>query len=281
MTDTLPELPQPGRAVRRGGIGDRLPRNATRRTARRGVGPVALPRAWITTDTPVSLVDDIARRLQLGVRPHETLKVWTTVDPHLARRHHPEYWVRLWGVDLASVADPVTIGPIFTLPSPRGSPTHGRRLLLLEAEVHWQDSPVYGLFKYRRGWSEVQESIKGIEASRNEYDVQMAARGLALARGHAPRGQPRHDREPELDRLADLARRWASAAPHRSIDDVQWRHLALADMRTQQALERAASKLDIRIGDIHQRARERDTERRGASPRGIQPSGESAGLPTR
>lgn len=257
MTSKLPKRRRPSQAVRSGGIGDQLPGGATRRTARGGQAPVALPRAWVTNTSVLSLVDDVALRLRLGVQPHELLVEWTIVDPHLAHRSWPTYWLRIWGIDLASVIDPITIGPVFTLASPPGSPTHARRLLLLEAEVHWQDSPVYARFRYRRGWPEVKLSIEGIEHQRSRYDVQMAQRGLALARGMAPRGRPPRDREPELDRLADLARRWARQK-HRALDDVQWQHLEATDMRAPRTLERAAARLSIHIDDILKRAHERE-----------------------
>ena len=96
-----------------------------------------------------------------------------------------------------------------------------------------------------------------IEHQRNRYDVQMAERGLALAQGLAPRGRPPIGREQELDRLADLARRWARATNH-AIDDVMWLHLAMTDMCSQESLERKAGKRSTGIGDVQRRARERD-----------------------
>lgn len=259
-TEWLPTRGPTQRALvpRRGGIGDRLPGNATRRTARRGVGPVALPRAWIPIDTGATLVDDLATRRTLGVRPHEQLVHWVIVDPHLARRHWPDYWVRIWGIDLATVTDPVTVGPIFTLPSQPGSPTDGRRLLRLEAEVRWRDSPVYALSKYRRGWPRVKITIERIEDRRNEVDVQMAEQGRRLAEGLAPRGRPRSSREQELDRLARLGLAWVQVpGTGRSPADLTWPILALADQRRPEKLKATASARSIGIADVQRRVAER------------------------
>lgn len=243
---------------RRGGIGDRLPREARRRTARHGVGPVALPHAWIPIDSGATLVDDIATRLTLGVKPHEVLCEWIIGDPFLARRHWPDYWVRIWGIDLASIRDLVAVGPAFTLPSPRESPTDGRQLLRLEAEVHWRDSKVYALFKYRRGWPKVKVTIEGIEDRRNEYDVQMAEQGRRLAEGLAPRGRPPVDRELELDRLARLGLAWVRVpGTGRSPGDLTWPILADADGgRDSKKLQARAGPRSIGIDDVRVRASE-------------------------
>jgi hypothetical protein len=244
--------------MRRGGIGDRLPGNATRRTARRGVGPVALPQAWLPIDTGASIIDDIALRLQLGVRPHEVLLYWEIHDPHLARRHWPEYWVRIWGIDLDSVTDSITVGPVFTLPSPEGFPTHECRILRLRAEVRWRDSPVFALFEYRRGWSEVKISIKGIESERNEYDVRMAEKGRRLAEGLAPRGPTPIGREQELDRLARLGLKWLQVpGTGRSPQDLTWPIIAMVNgNRNPKKVQAYASERDIGIDAIRQRAGE-------------------------
>jgi hypothetical protein len=245
-------------ATRRGGIGDRLPGGATRLTARRGASPITLPYMAIRNLDALQLLDDIALRIKLGVHPYEDLWMLEHFDSYLARRHQPDYWTRTWGIDLDTIVDP--LGPaavtVISLPSTPGFPTHGLRLLLLRREVRWRDSPVYGLVRYRRGWPTSKITIEGIEHQRNRYDVQMAERGLALARGDAPRGRTPIGRLEELDRLADLARRWARGKPHHTLDDVQWQHLALTDLRSQQTLERAAGKLSIRIEDVRQRARE-------------------------
>jgi hypothetical protein len=257
MTDEHPQLAQRTLVTRGGGIGARLPGNATRKTARKGVAPVALPYAWFTTLATPSVIDDIAEYDRLGIKPHEVLREWISVDGHLARRHQPEFWLRIKGIDLASITDSDDLGPRFSLPSPPGSRTDGVTLLWLHAEVRWRDSPVYGLLQFRRGWPEVKITIEGIEHARNRYDVQMAERGLALAQGVAPRGRTPVGPEQELDRLADLARRWAEATG-RAIDDVTWRHLAVTDVCNRKKLEHKASSRGIRIGDVQRRARERD-----------------------
>jgi len=255
----MPCSPRRKTITRSGGIGDWLPGNATRKTARAGVAPIALPHAYIPITSAPSLIEDTAKRLELGVHPHELLVLWEIHNVTMARRHWPDHWGKIEGIDIDSITDPIITGPIFTIPSSPGSPTHRRQILLLRAEARWRDSPVYGLLQYRRGWPDVKVTIEGIEHQRNRHDVQMAQRGLELVQGHAQRGRPPLDREPELDRLADLARRWACKTNH-TPDDVQWQHLAMTDVRDQKTLEKAAGKLDIKIGDIQQRARERDAQ---------------------
>ena len=140
----------------------------------------------------------------------------------------------------------------------KGLITHGRKILLLRAEVRWKDSPVFGLMQYRRGWPEAKITIESIEHQRNRYDVQMAEQGMALARGYAPRGRTPYGRPEELDRLARLGLKWVRVpGTGRSPEDLTWPVIAMTDGdRRAKKVQGQASKLAISIKDVRQRALE-------------------------